>query len=439
MTFRSFLGAALGVVGLRATRNDADDRWYQDAPLFSLSGQNVNESNAMKLAVFYAGCWLRAKTIAGLPLKFYEEMPNGRKPAPEHPVADLFGLKPNRASTAFQFRAFMQLCRDIHGNGYAQKVEGPRGPFDQLIPLNPTRMEVEQQADYSLVYTYTAKDGRKHKLQQEEVFHLRGLSTDGVKGLSLLRSGIDVLGLGLAMQDHTSRWVKNDSKPGGVLEMENSLDEKSYNRLKESWSKAQTGANRGKTAILEKGVKFHEVQLSNVDMQAIESKHLNIEDICRIVDVPPHKVRHLLRSTFSNIEEQNIEWGTDTLLPECINWEQQIGVDFLLPLQELTPGRRFFAKHNLDAVLRGNYLTRQQGLAVRFQNGSLTINEWRRFEDENPIENEMANEPFVPVNMVPLSKAGQAIDQRQAERRALPPVASDAAVIDEVAKRALTQ
>lgn len=384
------------------TPGPANDYWYTPRGVESAAFGRITPDQARRLAAVSACVRYISFTMASLPLKIYRRLPKGGKEeATNHPINDLFRTQPNDWQTWFQFRQQMWDHIELRGNFYARIVPGPRGAVDQLWPLNPDMVSVEQLPSGQVQYVIGA-GGRTERLLKDEVFHLFGMSENGLTGLSTISAWADVIGLGLGMQDYAGRFVRNDARPSGFIETDQVLKPEAKEKLGKEWQAGFTEQNRGKTAILEAGLKYNSVSISNKDAQFVEARKMSWSEIASLFGIPPHKIGWLEKSAFSNIEEQNIDVVVDAVRPRAVLLEQAISRDLLIAPD------RFFPEHNLDGLLRGNIKSRYEAYSIGITQGFLTRNEVRNKENLNPIDG--LDEPVVQMNMVPAS----AKDSREA-------------------------
>ncbi len=224
--------------------------------------------------------------------------------------------------------------------------------------------------------------GKPMTLTQEEMFHLRGLSSDGLVGRSVIQDyAFQTIGSAIATQEYGARFYANDASPSGVLTTPNKLEDKIRTNVVKSWHEAHSGANAHKTALLEQDLKFQPISITNRDAQLLESRRFQVSDIARIFGVPPHKIGDLDRATFSNIEQQNIEFATDTIRPWCVCWEQRIERDLIVENEN----DDYCAEFNMQGLLRGDTLSRFEAYQIGLQNKIYTPNEVRALENMNPL------------------------------------------------------
>ena len=376
------------------------------------SGKAVNERTAMQTSAVYACVRILAESVAGLPLHVYERTANGSKSTkPSHPLYRLLHDEPNREMTSFVFRETLMSHLLLWGNAYAQIIRDGRGFPIALYPLLPDRMAVDRRESGELVYTYQSDKGQV-KLRRENVLHIPGLGFDGLIGYSPIAMAKNAVGLALATEDYGATFFANGANPGGVLEHPGVIKPEQADRLRESWQSQFGGANAHKVAVLEEGLKFHQMSIPPEQAQFLETRKFQINEIARIFRVPPHMVGDLEKSSFSNIEQQSLEFVKYTLDPWVVRWEQSLQQVLILPSEKAT----IFIKFNLDGLLRGDYQSRMQGYSTGIQNGFMSVNDVRGLEDMNLLTAEEGGDlHFVNGNMVKLADVGAAYKPNETE------------------------
>ena len=208
--------------------------------------------------------------------------------------------------------------------------------------------------------------------------------------MSPIAQAREAVGLSLATEEYGAKFFGNGARPGGVLEHPGIL--KDPEKLRESWNKVYQGTrNSHKVAVLEEGMKYHTIGIAPEDAQFLETRKYQVNEICRIFRVPPHLVGDLERATFSNIEHQSIEFVQHTIRPWLVRWEQAISRSLLDEKERLL----YFAKFNVDGLMRGDYKSRMEGYAVGRQNGWLSANDIRGLEDLPPIPKEQGGDVYL--------------------------------------------
>jgi HK97 family phage portal protein len=287
----------------------------------------------------------------------------------------------------------MQSHLAMRGNGYNLIQSNASGEIVSLVPQHPDLVTVELTDAGAYRYRIKQRDGSENVYSRAEVFHLRGLSSNGVIGMSPIELARESIGLGMAAQTFGSRFFANDARPlGGWIEYSGKFKDKDARLgFKESWQAMQGGSNRGKTAVLDDGMKFHEIGLNNRDSQFLEVRQFQVPDICRFFGVPPHMVGDLSRATFSNIEQQSIEFVTYTMTPWAERWEAAIEAELIYEDEDLE------VEFDFAGLLRGDSGSRAEYYASGILNGWLTRNEARVAENLDPIDG--LSKPLVPLNM----------------------------------------
>jgi HK97 family phage portal protein len=400
LAFRNKFLAAIG-----APIAPWDDYWYGPRGFESAAGVFVSPDRAMRATAVYACVRVISETVASLPLIIYRRLPDGGKErAVNHPLYKVLHDSPNQWQTAYEWREMTQAHIELRGNSYSRIVPSPQRAIDQLVPIHPDRVQVLRFPNGRLQYKVTSLiDGSIEYLAPEEVYHERGLSADGLTGVSPITLAMDTIGTELAQQDYVARFFANDSKPPGVLESPKPLNEAGYERVRKGWQQAQTQENRHKIAILEDGMKYTPIQISPKDTMIIESRQFSRSQIASVFRVPLHKIGDLTRATFSNIEQQSIEFLTDSIRPRLVRIERRIQQDLLDPL-DLGDGNEYFCEFLIDALLRGDQKSRYESYSVGRNWGWLSVNDIRKMENMNPIDN--GDEYLRPLNMVPAGTPG---------------------------------
>ena len=358
----------------------------------SNSGVRVDELRAMQTSAVYACVKILAETVASLPLHLYKKGKNGKnETAEQHPLFSCLYETPNDEMTSFEFRETMMTSLLLWGNAYARKIK-KNGHVTELWYLKPNLMTVERDTQTGKIkYTYSDDiTNQTYVYRPDQVFHLKSLSIDGVTGLSPIAQAREAVGLSLATEEYGAKFFGNGARPGGVLEHPGIL--KDPEKLRESWNKVYQGTrNSHKVAVLEEGMKYHTIGIAPEDAQFLETRKYQVNEICRIFRVPPHLVGDLERATFSNIEHQSIEFVQHTIRPWLVRWEQAISRSLLDEKERLL----YFAKFNVDGLMRGDYKSRMEGYAVGRQNGWLSANDIRGLEDLPPIPKEQGGDVYL--------------------------------------------
>lgn len=388
------------VAAVAETRALGESEWLQRALGLAdtYTGKAVTLAEVRGLTAVGACVGIKASTIASLPLVVYRRLPNGGKQrAPDHRLYAILHDAPNPEMTSFNFRQALVGHLALRGNAYAEIQRDQAERIVGLWPLHPDRMTVER-TDGRLRYVYQLPDKRVG-LASHQVMHWRGLSTDGVLGLSPIADHRQALAHVLAIEEYGARFFGNDSRPGGILTHPGQLPKSAKQNLKESWEEAHRGLdNRHRVAVLEEGVTWQQIGVAPEDAQFIESMKYGAIKVCQIFRVPPHLIYELDRATNNNIEHQSIEWVRDGVRPDAVNIEQSVYRD----LFSVSEGKRsHFAEFLLDGLLRGDAKTRSEALAIQRQNGIINADDWNEIENRNPLPDGQGQVYWAPANMLP--------------------------------------
>lgn len=367
----------------------------------SSSGHSVTAESAMRVSAVYACIRVLAETLASTPIVLYRRLGDGSKErAVKHRLYQLVHRQPNRWQTNFEWREMGMAHLCLRGVAYSRIVANNAG-ISELVPMHPDHVRAEQRDDGRLVYEYSPPNGARQVLLQDEVLRVPFMTVKGINPVTPIEAQRDNIGEALGSQDYASRFLRNDATPRSYIQMEGAFkDKEDKKKFRDSWHEAQSGENRHKTAVLERGMKLETVGMSNQDAQFLELREFKVSDIARIWRVPPHLIGDLKRSTFSNIEQQALEFVKYTMAPWYARWEQALSRDLLSEAEQ----EEYFFEHLVEGLLRGDILTRYRAYAVGRQWGWLSANDIRDKETENRITD--GDTYLSPTNMVPARQVG---------------------------------
>lgn len=365
----------------------------------SASGIVVNPQTAMQAATVYSCVQVLAQSIAMLPLNMYAKGKDGsRALATDHPLFPLLHDQPNDWQTSVEFFEMMVASLALRGNAYAYINRGRSGRVVELLPLHPDMVRANMTKGFQLQYQVTLPDGTFQTMGPGELLHVRGMTLNGWIGISPIAYARESIGLALATEKFGGQLFKNGAKMGGVLEHPGKIGQDAYDRLKTSFDAAYSGENAHKTAILEEGMKFSKISMTADDSQFLETRKYQRSEIAAVFRVPPHMIGDLERATFSNIEQQSLEFVTYTLMPWLTRIEKAIKRDLLTEKER----QQYTVKFNVNNLLRGDASARSTYYHNGILDGWLTRNEARMAESEigivlNPIDG--LDVPLMPLNM----------------------------------------
>lgn len=400
-----------------APRNSTSGSTYRFFMGNSTSGKRVNERSAMQMTAVYSCVRILSEAVAGLPLHLYQYTDKSSKEkAVENPLYFLLHDEPNTEMTSFVFRETLMTHLLLWGNAYSQIIRNGKGEVVGLYPLMPDRMTVNRDEKGRLYYEYmvssddakTLKDGTV-RLSPYDVLHIPGLGFDGLVGYSPIAMAKNAIGLAIAAEEYGSKFYANGAIPSGILEYPGTVKEP--DKVRESWNAGFGGSsNAHKIAVLEEGMKYTPISISPNEAQFLETRKFQINEIARIFRVPPHMVGDLEKSSFSNIEQQSLEFVKYTLEPWLVRWEQAMQRS-LIPQDDKS---KYFIKFNVDGLLRGDYQSRMQGYATARQNGWMSANDIRELENLDRIPAEDGGDLYlINGNMMPLLMSGAAYGKEE--------------------------
>lgn len=359
----------------------------------SYTGKPVSSQSAMQLSTVFGCVRVLSESVGMLPCKLFEQKENGKQIAFNHKVNRLLSVAPNNYMTAQEFWELLIACLCLRGNFYAYKVK-VMGEVVELLPMDPGAVTPKLNSNHEPEYQVVFRDGRTDTLSQDDIWHVRTLTLDGLIGLNPVAYARQAIALGLATEEHGANLFKNGAVSTGVLQTPESLSDQAFDRLKTQFEENHQGmANAHKPMILEMGLDWKPISLNAEDSQFLETRKFQRDEICAIYRVPPHLVANLEKATFSNIEHQSLSFVNYSLVPYLTRIESRINVGLL----NIKDQGRYYAKFNTGALLRGDIKSRYEAYAQGIQNSMLSPNEARALEDMNPYTG--GDEYLTPLNM----------------------------------------
>ena len=397
-------GRSAGVVDSVSTESN-------DARLLSILGLSggtvagvaVTQRTVMSIAAVWAAVNAISQDIAGLPCQLFEDTGSGRVRVAGHPASPLLNLAASGLQNSFQFRQSMTALTLLRGNAYALIVRVAKLKPVQLLFKHPDETTVLKSGG-RLWYRFS---GDPKTYADYDVLHLRGLSLDGVLGVSVLEYFRETFGKGLAASKSHTNFYNNGAKPSGALQTDKTLTAGAQQRLADTFTFKYTGVdNAGKPLILEEGLQYKAISLAPADAQFLETARLTRTDVFAIFRFPPHKGGDLERSTNNNIEQQSLDYVGDTLMPILLAQEQE----YRLKLLRTDEMETCYFRHNLAALLRADATARANYYQKLLQSGVYSIDEVREMEERNAVPG--GDRRFVQVNLMPLDKVDEVLAAR---------------------------
>ena len=371
------------------------------------TGKPVTSAQAMRLAAVFGCVRVLAESVGMLPLRAYATTASGSTLADGERLQQLLTVEPNGYMTPQEFKELLMVCLCLRGNFYAYKVYA-MGEVVELLPLDPGCVQVKLDSAWNPVYNVTFPDGTCETLGQKEIWHVRGLTLDGLTGLSPISYARQAVALGLATEEHGARLFSNGAVTTGVLRTDNALTDEAYNRLRDDFAERHSGlVNAHRPMILEMGLNWQSMALNAEDSQFLETRKFQLEEICRVFRVPMHMVQNTDRATFNNIEQLGIGFINYSLVPYLTRIEQRVNAGLVSPSKR----GKIYAKFNTGALLRGDLKSRMESYATGINWGIYSPNECRALEELNPREG--GDVYLTPLNMTTNPEAANDDDAAQ--------------------------
>ena len=363
------------------------------------SGVSVTKSSALTFTAVWSAVRLLSESISILPVNIYQREKNGDKSlALNNPSYYLLHNEPNNYMSAVAFfeKIMMDLC--LSGNSYVHIVRSPGGLVQSLIPLNSQDIKVKIN-DEQVFYHNKKSD---LVLDEYNVLHFKGVSQDGIMGLSPITQNANAVGWGMALEEYGSKYFTNSAKLSGVLETDRALSEEAISRLRTSFSNTYNQLqNAQSTAILEEGLSFKPITISPEQSQFLASRIFSITEIARMFNIPTFMLQEHSKSSFNNIESLSQSYVTYTLMPYIRRMESEMN----RKLFKTNEKGKLFVEWNVNGLLRGDVKSRNDAYKTGINNGYMTINEVRRKENMNSIPD--GDSHYMPLNMTTIDKLGE--------------------------------
>ncbi len=396
------------------------------------AGVQVSPATAMTYSAFFAGVRVISEDVSSCPLPVFQRQDVGKRLAVEHPVFGVLNSVANPLMTAVTLRKTLMGHALTWGNGVAAKEHNEAGELVALWPLRPDNLFIDvvetEPGRPKILYRYTPESGKHAVFFPDEVLHISGIGYDGVRGYSIVHQARTTIGLGLATEEFGARWFGNGSRPSGTLTHPGTVSDPARKRMKADWKNMHRGLDQShQIAILEEGVTWQSIGIPPEDAQFLETRQFEVEEMARWFRLPPHKLSHLLRSTFNNIEHQGIDYVNSSLRSWLVEWEQQILLSCFTAPERVT----HYAEHNTDKLTQGDFKSQMEGYAVGRNWGIWNADDVREKLNENPLPDGKGQVYLAPLNMVAAmspeeaAEAAEAAAKKPAPELPAPPPADD--------------
>ena len=366
----------------------------------------VNEATTLRLSAVWACVRIKSNQLATLPFNFYQKDKKGDSYVASKLAAQRVMKKPNQYMSSFDFKFAMMSAKMLHGNGYARIIRDFNYLPVELLPLHPDRVEPKIK-NGRLIYLVD----RTEELQADEILHFKGLSLDGLVGMSAIKSQAQNLGLALSSQNELKQFYEKGSKIDGFVSYPNKLGVDAKPKMEQAFTEKVSGSSpTTKTPILDNGAKYVPVGVNPAEALWLEMMGYGVEEICRIFGVPPHLIAALKQSTNNNIEHQGMDFVNHGLLPEAKCFEEELDRKLLSSFEEVD----HYCKFNMNGLLRGDSAARAALYQSLHNTGAISANEIRRLEEMNGYEG--GDTYFIQLNQIDITKSTEYyMEQKEAK------------------------
>ena len=377
----------------------------------SKTGIDVTEEESLSSTAVWSAVTQLSQSIASLPLHLYKRLnPSGKSKYTSHPLYNILHLEPNPEMTALAFREANAGQVLMTGTSFAEIERDNMNRIRGLWPLLSSRMELLRMDNGELVYRYNLSDGTHKNFAKEMILRISGFSHSGLLGYQPIKKNTEAIGLALALQEYFARFFGNGATPPAALEHPGKLSQEAQDRLRKNWNTLYQGlSNAQRVGILEEGMTLKTFGVSPEDAQAIDARKFQIDEVCRVFNMPPHMLKSLDKATYSNIEEQGLEFVIYTLRPWLVRFEQTYSTQLLNEKER----KRYFFEHNVSGLLRGDIEKRYAAYVQAISNGLMNADEVRELENMNPQADGQGEKYYVPLNWIPKEDAGEEMPARE--------------------------
>jgi HK97 family phage portal protein len=364
-------------------------------------GANVNVDRALRSTAVFTCLKIIGEDVGSLPLFLYRRgRGNSREIARDEPLYSVLHDAPNPETSAVTLRGSMTAHAALTGNGYA-RISRRRDGSDKAIGLylmQPESVKMDRDSRKSRVFLHKDGNDAEKTYGVRDVLHLDAFGWDGSSGFDVVRQFRETIGLGLTAERYAANFFSHDATPSLVLKNPRAMSPEEVRLQKKAFIEAM-GADG--LAVTHSGIELEKIGVDPEKSQLVAQRIFQLLEVCRIFRMPPHKLAELTRATFSNIEEQNIDYYTGTLKPWLVRWEQAINRCCLDPVNEAD----LFAEHAIEGLLRGNFASQTAGFRTLLASGVYSINEVRALLNLNPVEG--GDVHFIQINMGDIEAVAQ--------------------------------
>lgn len=362
----------------------------------TVAGVSISPETALSCSAVLCAVRVLSESIAAMPFNLYRRLPGGGKEiAEDHPLQEVLAYAPNGWMTSFEWREWMQAQMLLWGNSYSLIRAGRRGAVSELIPLHASRMTVVRLENGRLQYQYR-EDGKPTPTpyRQDEIFHLRWLSSDGVTGYVPTTLAKDAIALARATELYSSAFFGNGATSGTYIETDQPFKPDALQRFKQQWDDAHRGPDKAfKTVVMPHGFKKKSDPVNNQHAALIDTRRYAVEEVARHYRIPMHLMGDLTNVRHSTVEQSGIDFVTFTLMPHCRRWQFSVRRDLIVE------DREYFVDFDTSSLMAGDHAARAQYMREAFNMGAVSVDEVRAQMGLNPLPDGQGNKRFVQVNM----------------------------------------
>ncbi len=354
--------------------------------------ETATSQNALSFASVYASVQAVADDMAAMPLQVFKRTDEKRERVREHAVDYVLTKRANKNMSPFTWKKLVLTDLLTYGNHYSLIAFGSDGQVQELIPLNASATDVFQDSNTGKLFYRTTRNNETVDFLDYEIFHVKGMSTDGIKGISPIRTLKDNIESNASADKLNHSLVQNGGIPKGIIKLQGAVNEEAKQRVKAEWKRTNSG---NAIAVLDNGMDYQGLASTIAEMEWLSGQKFNLEMISAVFKVPLHRINQLDRSTFNNIEHQSLEYYKNTLLPLARMIEEESNFK-LFSDRELRQG--YYVKFNFDAILRPDAITKATVQEINFRNGFKTLNDVRAENEDNAFPDELADKPMMTLN-----------------------------------------
>lgn len=358
------------------------------------SGERITNEGSLSNSNVYTCANILGGDIGKLPIQTFIKKNKSIEKVSDHPVNYLLGIRPNKYMSPYIFKELMQVHLVIWGNAYANIEWDSRGYPIALWPLNPGKTKPRLDKEGNLWYITSLPSGEQKKIPWYDVLHIKNLSKSGIEGMTPISVIREELGLQKSRSKFLSSFYANGTTTMGILKTPTAIGKEGKEKMRNEWQKLNSGmSNANRVAILDAGLDYQEIGMPLADAQFLETSKFSILEVSKIYKIPPHKLGQLDRATFSNIENQSLEYVKNTIHPIVTNWEQEINFKLFTKSEQ----KSYYVKFNLASELRGDSESRGKFYKTMIEIGAFCINDVLELEEMESI-GDIGEKHFVSLN-----------------------------------------